>query len=92
LTPEHHLGEKNVLRQKAVAQHKIMKILLTDQIDEKTLTERKTRKDLIEREEAINESNRGYKEIQNTRRKELRAAEKQEKADDIARHVEQRLV
>ena len=43
-------------------------------------------------EQAINESNRNYKEEQNKRRLELRAAEKAEKLNDIVRHQEQRVV
>lgn len=69
-----------------------MKELLTNQIEDKNNTDKKDKLEKEAREEAINESNRGYKEVQNKRRLEMRAAEKQEKQNDIDRHKEQRLV
>ena len=69
-----------------------MKELLTNQIEDKNNTDKKDKLEKEAREEAINESNRGYKEVKNKRRLEMRAAEKQEKQNDIDRHKEQRLV
>ena len=43
---------------------------------------------MVEKEKAINESNKNYKDEQAARRKELRAKEKIEKLADIERHKE----
>jgi hypothetical protein len=63
-----------------------MKTTLTKQIDDKNNTDKKNKDAKEAAEEAINESNRNYKEEQNKRRLELRAAEKAEKLNDIVRH------
>ena len=69
-----------------------MKTTLTNQIDDKNNTDKKNKDAKEAAEQAINESNRNYKEEQNKRRLELRAAEKAEKLNDIVRHEEQRVV
>ena len=61
-------------------------------MDDKTNTDKKNKDAKEAAEAAINDDNRNYKEAQNQRRLELRAAEKAEKLNDIVRHQEQRVV
>jgi hypothetical protein len=63
-----------------------MRTTLTNQIEDKSNTDKKNKEAKEAAEMAINESNRNYKEEQNKRRLELRAAEKAEKLNDIVRH------
>lgn len=55
-------------------------------MDDKTNTDKKNKDAKEAAEAAINDDNRNYKEAQNQRRLELRAAEKAEKLNDIVRH------
>jgi len=63
-----------------------MRTTLTNQMDDKTNTDKKNKDAKEAAEAAINDDNRNYKEAQNQRRLELRAAEKAEKLNDIVRH------